>query len=122
MHTGTYTISVKVKDGAGTIKKRTFTITVKAALANTTKVSATSITQGSSVKVTCASTGGTGTKKYAVWYKKSTQSKWTQAKAYGTSTTATVKPMHTGTYTISVKVKDGAGTIKKKTFTLTVKA
>ena len=121
-YTGTYYIHVKVKDANGTIKLKSFTLKVNAALANTSKLSATSINYGSSVKVTCASTGGVGTKKYAVWYKKSTQTSWTQVKTFGTSTTATVKPKSTGTYTVSVKVKDANGTIVAKRMTLKVKA
>ena len=77
-HTGTYTVRVKAKDGAGTVKNKDFTVKVAAALTNTSKISATSIALGSSVKVTCSATGGTGTKKYAVWYKRSTVSDWTK--------------------------------------------
>ena len=120
--TGKYYISVKVKDGNGNIKKKAFTITVKAALANTTTASATTITKGKGVKLTLASTGGVGTKKYAVWYKKSTASSWTQKQSYSTNTTVTVTPKSTGTYYISTKVKDANGTIVKKQFTITVKA
>ena len=118
-----YTIRVKAKDGKGTIKDKDFTINVQSgALANTSKVSATTITQGKSVKVTCASTGGTGSKTYAVFYIKSGQTSWTKIKGYTAETTATVTPKGTGTYKIRVKAKDGKGTIKDKDFTITVKA
>ncbi|MBQ1659025.1 MAG: hypothetical protein II059_04190, partial [Clostridia bacterium] len=119
--TGKYDVSVKVKDGADTIVKKAFTVTVKSgALANTSTISATSINIGKSVTVTCASTGGTGTKTYAVWYKQASASEWTQAQAYKTNTSVTFTPKHTGKYDVSVKVKDGAGTIVKKAFTVTV--
>ncbi len=118
-----YTIRVKVKDGAGTIKDKDIAVTVKPApLTNTSKVSATTINYGDSVKVTCASTGGSGTKQYAVFYIKSGQSSWTKIKGYTTATTATVTPKGTGTYTIRVKAKDGAGTVENKDFKITVKS
>lgn len=90
-------------------------------LVNTSRISETSVSYGGTVKVTCASTGGAGTKQYAVWYKKSGASSWTTAKSYSTTTAATVKPKHTGTYSIHVKVKDCNGTVKLKSFSVTVK-
>ena len=120
--TGTYTISVKVKDGSGTVVRKTFTIKVNAALANTSKVSASTITKGNSVTVTASSTGGVGTKKYAVWYKKSTATTWNLARGFATGTTIKVTPNYIGTYTISVKVKDGAGTVVRKLLTVKVNA
>ena len=117
---GSYTIRVHVKDSKGTIKNKDFNVTINAALANTSKVSATSITKGKTVTVTCASTGGTGTKKYAVWYKLSSASSWTKVQDYSTTTTAKVTPSATGKYTVRVAVKDGEGTIKNKDFTVTI--
>ena len=119
---GKYTIRVAVKDGEGTIKNKDFTISVNAALANTSKVSSTNITKGKTVTVTCASTGGVGTKKYAVWYKLSSASSWTKVQDYSTTTTAKVTPSAAGKYTVRVAVKDGEGTIKNKDFTVTVTA
>ncbi len=119
----TYTIRVKAKDGAGTVKDKDFAVTVKPSpLANTSKVSATSIAYGSSVTVTCASTGGTGTKQYAVFYIKSGQTEWTKVKGYNTTATAKVTPKGTGTYKIRVKAKDSANTVENKDFTITVTA
>ena len=120
--TGTYDISVKVKDENGTIVKKALTVKVNAALKNTTTISSGSVKKGSSVTVNCSSTGGVGTKKYAVWYKKSTAADWTQAQNYATNTSVSIKPSYTGTYDVSVKVKDGDGTIVKKAFTVKVTA
>ena len=117
-----YTIRVKAKNGDGTVKSKDLKVTVTAPLTNTSKLSATTVVLGSAAKVTCASTGGTGTKKYAVWYKQSSASSWTQAQDYKTTTTVSFTPKHTGKYDVSVKVKDGAGTIVKKALTLTVNA
>jgi len=71
----------------------------------------TEITIGNSITVTCASTGGAGTKEYEVWYKNSTQTKWTKAQSFSANTSVNITPKHTGEYTICVKVKDGVGNI-----------
>ena len=117
----TYTVRVKVKDSAGTIVNKDFTVTVKNPLTNTSTVSATSISLGKSVTLKGSSTGGTGTKQYIYYYKLSTASAWTTLQGYSTATSATLTPSKTGTYDICIKVKDGSGTIVKKYFTLTVK-
>ena len=121
-HTGKYDVSVKVKDAKGTIKQKSFTVTVNDVLKNTSSLSATAITKGKSVTVKASSTGGLGTKQYAVWYKQSTVSTWTKARDYATGTTVTFTPKHTGTYKVSVNVKDSKGTIVNKAFTLKVNA
>ena len=69
-----------------------------------------------------SSVGGTGTKKYAVWYKKSSATDWTLAQNYASTTSVSIKPNYTGTYDVSVKVMDGEGTIIKKAFTIKVTA
>ena len=81
---GTYAIIVTVKDNNGTTAEKQLSLRVDDDtndFANTSKVSATTINLGSSVTVTCASTGGTGTKQYAVFYKQKSQSK--NLKAHG---------------------------------------
>ena len=119
-HTGKYTVSVKVKDGEGkTIKKR-MSLTVNKKLANTSSISASAISKGNSITVNCASTGGIGTKEYEVWYKNSTQTKWTKAQSFSTNTSVNITPKHTGEYKVSVKVKDGEGKTIKKRMSLTV--
>ena len=120
-HAETYTIAVKVKDGNGTIKRKDLELTVKSApLANSPNLSATNITLGNSVTVTCASTGGSGTKKYRVAYKRSASDTWTVAQDYSTNTSVKITPKHVDTYTIAVKVKDGTGTIKRTDLKLNV--
>ena len=117
-----YTVRVKAKDGSGNIVNKDFTVKVNKVtpLENTSKVSATTINLGSTVKVTCASTGGTGTKQYAVFYKQKTQTKWTKVKGYSTATTAKVTPKAATRYTVRVKAKDGAGNVVNKDFTIKV--
>lgn len=120
-HTGKYTISVKVKDANGTVKKKTLTVNVNETLKNTSTISKTAITKGSSVKVTASATGGVAPYQFGVWYKKSTASGWTKKSDYTSQTTAfTVTPKYSGTYYIHANVKDANGTVKKKSFTVTV--
>ena len=122
-HVDTYTIRVKVKDGSSTIKSKDLRLKVTSAgFTNTSKVSETSIIKGSTVKVTCSSTGGSGTIKYAVWYKRSTVDEWTNGQNYSTNKTLSIKPGHTGTYTIRVKAKDGSGKVVNKDMTVKVKS
>ena len=117
----TYTIRVKVKDSAGTIVNKDFTVDVTKGLTNTSTIRAESITLGDSVTLTGAATGGTGTKQYIYYCKLSTASSWTTIQGYSTAASATFTPSKTGTYDICIKVKDESGLIVKKYFTLTVK-
>ncbi len=119
----TYNICVKVKDSAGTIAKKYFTVKVTqptTELKNNSTISATSIALGNTVKVNGAATGGKSGYQYAVYYKKAASSTWTTAQNYRINATVTVKPAAATTYNVCVKVKDGAGTIAKKYFTVKV--
>ncbi|MBQ1659603.1 MAG: hypothetical protein II059_07120, partial [Clostridia bacterium] len=120
-HTGLYNVSVNAKDATGKVKKVKFDITVNPTLKNTSTVSANSIKLGKTVNVTAASTGGLGEKVYEVYYKNSTQTKWTKSQSYSSNTSLTIKPKHEGTYTICVKAKDERGKVVKKNLTVTVK-
>lgn len=121
-HTGTYYVRANIMDADGTVKKKTFTITVKApvTLKNTSTLSASSITVGSSVIANASSTGGIGPYQYAVYYKKSSSSTWSTARGYAVGTAIKVTPKHTGTYTVRVKVKDSRGKVKNKDLTVKV--
>ena len=90
-------------------------------LVNTSSVSATSVSLGNTVTVKASATGGTGSYTYAVYYKKSTDSKWTTKQDFKETGTISVKPANAATYSICVKVRDADGTIEKKYFTVTVK-
>ncbi len=118
-----YDICVKVKDSKNTIVKKYYTLNVtkkSTALTNTSKISATAITLGNSVKVTMSATGGTAPYKYGVYYKKATSTTWSTAQSYGTTTSVSIKPAAAVDYDICVKVKDSKNTIVKKYFTLSV--
>ena len=118
---GTYTVLVKVKDSKNTVKSKTFTVKMaNAPLANACKLSATSVTLGGYVKITCAATGGTKPYRYAAYAKYSTATAYSTIKSFGTYTAIYFKPDKAGTYTLRVKVRDAMGTIKSRNFTLKV--
>ena len=121
---GTYTLRVKVRDAMGTIKSKNFTITVVkpvAELVNTSKLSASTITYGKSVTVTCSAKGGTTPYTYEVSYKKASSSSYTSVQSYSTNTTVTIKPGSKTTYQIRVKVKDKSGKVATSVIALNVK-
>ena len=109
-----------MKDSAGKIAKKYFTVNVTKPLTNISDISAATVKKGSSVTVTAKASGGTGKYTYGVYYKKATSEKWTTAQSYGTNTTVTLKPAAAVQYDICVKVKDSSGKIAKKYVTLTV--
>ena len=115
-----YDVCVKVRDSAGTVSKKYFTVTVTAALKNTSSVSAESIKLGDTLTIKAAAAGGTGGYQYAVLYKKTSSDTWTTKQSYGTNKTVTFKPAAAVKYDVCVKVRDNSGTIAKKTFTVKV--
>ncbi len=129
---GTYNVKINVKDnnGTGTLAAKEFTLTVKAALKNSSTISATNVTANTEVTLNGKASGGTSPYKFAYYYKKSTDSSYTKAyvtasgSAYTKNTSVTFKPPSAGTYNVKINVKDnnGTGTVVSKEFTLTVKA
>ena len=120
---GTYYLKIRVKDSAGATKDKIFTIKANPLpLANNSKVSATSIEYGKSVTITGAASGGVAPYSYAAYHKIEGASSYTTIRGYNTYKTITFKPAKAGTYTVLVKVKDSQGTIKSKTFKVTMKS
>lgn len=119
---GKYNICVKVKDSAGAVDKKYFTLTVASSLTNKSTVSATKITLGNTVTVKCAASGGTAPYTYQVLCKKATDTKWVEKQKFSTNTTVSIKPSKATKYEICVKVKDSTGEIAKKYFTVNVTA
>ena len=108
-----------MRDAKKTTVKSYFQLTVSVP-ENTSKLYPSKITAGSKAKVYCSASGGTGFYQYAVYYKLKDADKWTKAQAYDANTTVTFKPPKAGVYDVSVMVKDSAGNVVKKYFTLTV--
>ncbi len=119
---GSYDICVKVRDSAGNMEKKYFTLRVLAPLQNDSAISATSVNLGSSLTVRAYAAGGTGNYEYAVFYKKASSTAWTTKQNYSTNQKVTIKPAAAVNYDVCVKVRDSAGTISKKYFTVTVTA
>ncbi|MBQ5560053.1 MAG: hypothetical protein IIT46_09810, partial [Lachnospiraceae bacterium] len=89
--------------------------------ANTSTISATEITKGSTVTVNGSATGGVGNYTYAVYYKQKTQTKWTTKQDFNKNSVISVKPAQATDYDICIKIRDDNGTVAKKYFTVTVK-
>ncbi len=115
-----YDVCVKAKDSAGATAKTYFKVTVVKGFTNLTTISADSITLGSTVKVTCLAAGGTEPYQYAVYYKKTSDKKWTTKQDYSENSVVKIKPGRATTYEICVKCLDGAGKTTKKYFNVTV--
>ena len=117
---GTFDIKINVKDGNGTVTQKTFTFTATAALANNSSINANKLPAGNKVIVTAAASGGTSPYTYAMYYKRTENSKWNVlGTEYGTATSGTFTPVSSGSFDIKVKVKDKNGTIAEKSFVFT---
>ena len=116
----TYDICVKVKDDKGTVVKKYFEVNVTNFI-NTSELSTTEIQLGDTVKVSCSATGSTDFYQYAVYYKKTSNTKWTTKQTYSSNNAVTIKPTSATTYDICVKVKDNQNNEAKKYFIVTVK-
>lgn len=117
-----YDICVKVKDESGVISKKFFEINVvDNSLKNNSAISAEEINKGDTVTVYGSAAGGAGDYTYAVLYKKKSETAWTVRQGYKDNSEIIVRPYTNTDYDICIKVKDEAGTISKKYFTVTVK-
>ncbi len=122
-----YTIRVTVKDARG----NTLSKNINAAVTNPTgkslsqsksKISATNVALGGSIKTTAAVTGGTAPYKYYVSYRSGTGD-WIKADEHYKYENTTVfnMPKKAGKYTVRIGVKDYTGKYIGKTFTVNVK-
>ena len=117
----TYNVKVIVKDASSKTVTKTMEVkSTKAALANKSTVSATSVTMGTKVTIKGAASGGTSPYKYAYYYKKSTSSGWTTIKDFSTTTSVTFTPGAVATYNVKVIVKDSKNATAE--FTTNVKS
>ena len=116
----TYDVCVKVKDSDGTEIKKFFTVNVSKTLTNNSTLSATTISLGSTFTAKGSATGGTGAYQYAFYYKQNAQTTWTEKQGFQSNSSVAIKPAKATTYDVCVKVKDSAGTVEKKYFTVTV--
>lgn len=115
-----YDILVKVKDRNGSVAKKTFTVKVAPKLSMNATLSSSSIRVGEEVTIQAQGIDGGGTYRYAVYYKKSSSSKWYERQAYKANRTVTLKLGSATPYEICVKVQDSDGTVVKQYFTVAV--
>jgi len=118
---GSYDVCVKVKDTNGTVAKQYFTVKVVSKLSNASTVSAVSVKKGQTVTVNCKAAGGISGYTYTVSYKKTASNTWTVKQSDSENASVSIKPAVSTSYDICVKVKDMAGNVAEKFFTVTVK-
>ncbi len=117
---GTYNVIVRVKDAKDKVSKTGFTVKSTATtstLTNKSSISSDSITLGGSFKLTAASTGGSGTKKYAFYFRRASNQLWKViGTEFGTASTAKIVPTAAANFEFKVLIKDGTGRAVTKSF------
>lgn len=93
-------------------------LAAETALQNTSYMSSETFTKDDTISITCRASGSTGFYQYAVYYKKTTDEKWTTLQSYCANVNLTFKPKEMVDYDICIKVKDNKGTESKKYFVL----
>ena len=116
---GAYNIRIVAKDSSGKTKSVTYNVYVTT-MTNTSTLSKTTVTKGTAITATGNSSGGSGDKEYAFYWKKSTSTVWTTKSAYGNAESVAYTFNTPGTYNIKISVKDSTGAIVAKEFTVTV--
>ncbi|MDD6489107.1 MAG: SH3 domain-containing protein [Clostridia bacterium] len=117
-----YDVCIKVMDSNNNLDKQYFNLTVKkSSLTNKSSLSATTINLGSTVTLKGSATGGTSPYKYAYYYKKTSDTNWTTAKDWSTTTSVSIKPSVAAEYDVCIKVMDSKNNLDKQYFKLTVK-
>ena len=115
-----YEVIAKVRNADGTITRKRFWLNVVEPLKNTSTLSASSIKAGSKVTVSLKSSGGLGTVRTAIHYKRAADTSWTRLQSYSTNSSKVFTPKAKGKYTVRVSVKDERGVVVKKDLTLNV--
>lgn len=113
---GTYGIGVKVKDSAGNVSSKFFSVKVYSTLKNNSRVSTTKTLPGKSITITGSASGGKSGYQYAYFYKPAKATSFTLIKSYSTTTSTKFTLYNRGDYTIRVRVKDQTGNTVSKDF------
>ena len=120
--TGTYTIAVNGVDSKSDITAVTkVTVISSSTLLNNSTLSATTVNLGDKVTAKCSASGGKSPYTYAVYVKKTSDTKWTTKQNFSTNASVVFTPLKATSYNVCIKVKDASGTIVKKYINLTVK-
>lgn len=87
-------------------------------LANNSTINTEIAQIGDDIRLTGAASGGTGSYRYAFYFKRSSNSKWNKmGTEFGTKSYAVLVPTAAASYDLKVIVKDSAGNTAEKTFT-----
>ncbi len=117
---GTATITVASNNGK-TAQCKVTVGSAAEALSNTSTLSKSSVTAGTSVKISGKASGGTAPYTFNYLYKLSAKSSWnTLSGGFVSDTSKDFKPGKAGTYDIKVIAKDSTGATAEKSLKLTV--
>ena len=116
---GCYVVSTVVTDGYGIRQEKTFNITVKNVLTNTSAISNKIISKGGTTTITGKATGGKGGYTYALQQKKA-DGTYTTIRDFSTDPVMTFKGTTVGTVNLRTVVKDSAGNLAYKSFNVKV--
>ena len=117
---GSLLVYVYVRDSEGKSADKSFNVVVNKPIANNSSLSSSVIKQGGNLTVYFSASGGKGGYQYASYYKNVNASDWISLQNYSTKTQSVFTPKSAGRFIILTKVKDSAGKIAKKEFTVTV--
>ena len=95
-------------------------ILVNEAFRNYSKLSAHTIKKGQTVTVTGIAEEGVENCTYAFYYKKVSDTKWTQKQGFAENNVVTIKPAYATDYQVCVKIKNADGFVSKTYYDLKV--
>ncbi len=116
---GSYVVRVKVKDELGTETYKDLKLKVVEPVFKNLS-DAENANLGNPVSVYLYSKNGTGTVRYAVYYKPKDQTKWTKASDYTSKDYVEFTPKKEGVYDVRIKAKDSTEKIVNADMTVTV--
>ena len=117
---GKYDVSVTVIDSEFKTSTQEMVLEVVEPLVNTSTVSASKLTLGETLVVTGAAENGVGAYEYALYSKKSGQTKFTLVSSFSNNAIINYTPSLPGTYTVRVVVRDMKGHTANLEYPLTV--
>ncbi len=116
---GTYELRSTIKDSAGKTSRKEFTVQSAAELKNISTVSASSVALNKEADIKCASKGGFGKIKYAVYSRLSSENDWTVIQELSENKTAKFLTSVPGIYYIKVDAVDETGKTVSKQIKIT---
>ncbi len=118
---GDYDIYIKSRDSENNYSNKKYTLTVSevTVLKNYSKLSASSVKVGETIKINAKASGGKAAYKYAFYFRRRGNAKWnTIGTEFGTASVASFKPAGVAIYEIKVDIRDSAGQFASKTLVL----